>query len=258
MDCSSNDMTTEEEDKQNESSLFSSFYKRAKEKTLSTLALVRQDLTEFGEAVRDEGSSLMTMTSNVLRDQAGSLEAAGNMMRSLVDTVSNVLFEDTTKGEEQFEEPIVAEPSEGKFSYETLDLDPTGSSDAFAAWQSTFNLRERESECKRLLHDQPELLDVYHNLVPREIDRLTFWQRYFYRIYQIDKAKKEHAGDATACSSANDQLQTVQNSPALPSKSIENENLNASANDSSLEVSDDDEGAVIVSHRAVVDKFESQ
>ncbi|KFD72549.1 hypothetical protein M514_04012 [Trichuris suis] len=266
MKSDGSEMATADEDKQRESSLFGSFYQKAKEKTLSTLALVRQDLTEFSEAVRDEGSSLMTLTTNAIRDQASSFEAASNMMKSFVDTVSYVLFEDTTKGEELFEEPIVADSPEGLFDFESLDLEPAGNPETFALWQSTFNLREREAECERLLQSQPELLEVYQNLlahcvqVPREIDRLTFWQRFFYRMYQIDNAKEESRDDKSPCNNATVSSQTVQSSSAaLSPKAVEEKCFGGSSNDSTLEVSDDDdEGAVIVSHRAVNDQFEPQ
>ncbi|CDW54836.1 hypothetical protein TTRE_0000310601 [Trichuris trichiura] len=217
-------------------------------KTLSTLALVRQDLTEFGEAVRDEGSSLMSMTTNALRDQAGSFEAASNMMKSFVDTVSYVLFEDTTKGEELFEEPIVADSSVGAFNFETLDLEPAGNPETYALWQSTFNLREREAECERLLQSQPELLEVYQNLVTSEtvVSIAFFSLPIAFRFLEKSIALRF--------------AQTVQSSSTAHSpKDAGKKCFGGSSNDSTLEVrDDDDEGAVIVSHRAVNDQFEPQ
>ncbi|KAL1246035.1 BSD domain-containing protein [Trichinella spiralis] len=201
-------MNEQADDERFGSNFFQSFFDQAREKTMSTLALVKRDLVELGETFQQEASSLITVTANVIREHAPPLnaEVASNWMKAVVDSVSYVLSEkDTAVGEEEFEIPIVAPLDNGKYDSvralqmdpETFCTDPEGAAELYEDWKSNFNLRHYEEECKEIFRNCPSVRRMYLQLVPNEIDSIQFWQRYFYRVHQhqLDKARKRYFAD---------------------------------------------------------------
>ncbi|KRX60295.1 BSD domain-containing protein 1, partial [Trichinella britovi] len=201
-------MNEQADDERFGSNFFQSFFDQAREKTMSTLALVKRDLVELGETFQQEASSLITVTANVIREHAPPLnaEVASNWMKAVVDSVSYVLSEkDTAVGEEEFEIPIVAPLDNGKYDSvralqmdpETFCTDPEGATELYEDWKSNFNLRHYEEECKEIFRNCPSVRRMYLQLVPNEIDSIQFWQRYFYRVHQhqLDKARKRYFAD---------------------------------------------------------------
>ncbi|KRZ70553.1 BSD domain-containing protein 1, partial [Trichinella papuae] len=201
-------MNEQADDERFGSNFFQSFLDQAREKTMSTFALVKRDLVELGETFQQEASSLITVTANVIREHAPPInaEVASNWMKAVVDSVSYVLSEkDTAVGEEEFEIPIVAPLDDGKYDSvralqmdpETFCTDPEGAAELYEDWKRNFNLRHYEEECKEIFRNCPSVRRMYLQLVPNEIDSIQFWQRYFYRVHQhqLDKASKVHFAD---------------------------------------------------------------
>lgn len=70
--------------------------------------------------------------------------------------------------------------------------DPANMAD-FDAWAATFNLDDHEADISGLVDTTPSLQAMEANLVPRVVNRATFWARYFYHIHVYDSQQQERA-----------------------------------------------------------------
>uniref|UniRef100_A0A915A8K2 BSD domain-containing protein n=1 Tax=Parascaris univalens TaxID=6257 RepID=A0A915A8K2_PARUN len=247
-----------------------SWLKSAKEKTFTTLELVKKDLSEFSDAVASEANAIANTTLESVKHQAHTFQqlvsvdeedstliardkplnetnktppaeavdesgdglafafgwtpklpqvsalANNAWVKSLVETVKSIAQEDTTSNEDQYTEVIVPRSlSDQQMLTRKSDIphcilyaiqtdrqtylaEPEGDEHLFTLWEDEFKLSEHHEEINSLLKNCPPMRGLYQELVPSMVDNLTFWRRYFYKVYQaemIDRCKKETLTD---------------------------------------------------------------
>ena len=66
---------------------------------------------------------------------------------------------------------------------EPIDLD------RYNKWKLDFSLEGKNEEMEGLLKENDEMESVFKRVVPKEVDRETFWFRYYYKVYKLKKAE---------------------------------------------------------------------
>lgn len=65
--------------------------------------------------------------------------------------------------------------------------EPDGPPQQFDAWLSSFTLEERKAEISELLVNSPAIRALYTKMVPVAVAHSEFWQRYFYKVFQLEQ-----------------------------------------------------------------------
>lgn len=65
--------------------------------------------------------------------------------------------------------------------------EPDGPPQQFDAWLSSFSLEERKTEISELLVNSPAIRALYTKMVPVAVSHSEFWQRYFYKVFQLEQ-----------------------------------------------------------------------
>jgi hypothetical protein len=227
-----------------------SFVQTAKDKTLSTIELVKKDFDEFSDTVSKEATAIASATTDVVKNQAqlfhqfvstpdgedddiddlrteeekkefADLEAKKQPQTSsmststsfgmdwmkggltkLVDTVQKFAVEDTTKDEHLYTEKIQYGPirnnildhyelSQIQNNEKTFLFPPEKHMAVYEEWLKDFKIAEYNGEINTLLGNNPRLRELYAKVVPAELDNHTFWDRYFFKVYNAEQEKLE-------------------------------------------------------------------
>lgn len=65
--------------------------------------------------------------------------------------------------------------------------------DEFNEWKLGFVLDERVEEIEDLIEENGVIEEIYYEIVPNKVDRATFWERHFFRVYKVKKAEEARA-----------------------------------------------------------------
>ncbi|XP_069028546.1 BSD domain-containing protein 1 isoform X2 [Embiotoca jacksoni] len=65
--------------------------------------------------------------------------------------------------------------------------EPDGPPEQFDSWQSGFSLEDKKGEVSELLVNSPSIRSLYTKMVPAAVAHSEFWQRYFYKVFQLDQ-----------------------------------------------------------------------
>lgn len=179
----------------------------AKEKSAEVLDMVKNDIGEISNTVQNETSSLITSTSQTLRQQL-SLEnessTASHITRSMSDFLSHVhhIFTPDTIDDDCVEaytmqdgcpvrvDRLQAEITELSSSVSTFTSDPEPS-DQYQIWRSEFSVEERRAELSEQLSSSSQLLSCYSQLVPQLVSHADFWHRYLFRVRLAEEREKK-------------------------------------------------------------------
>lgn len=332
----------------------SNWLKSAKEKTFTTLELVKKDLTEFSDAVASEASAIAATTVESVKHQAQNLQQIVNpevetkesqppaaealppepeemkenekttemdtggsgfglgwtsklpqmsqisnnsWVKSFVDTVKSIAQEDTTADEDENTEMIPPrltsdQPSMTRnishhllYSIQTDKNtylnDPDGDPHLFSIWQDDFDITDYDHQINDLLRNCPPMRALYQELVPAQISNSTFWEHYFYKVYQSEmierykmvaeseplevitkppqnnEKEKEPVASENQCKPAVEGEQKGQCSPDRRSNTDETWSVCSSTNIEIQEIHDDSEEGRVTPRPADVDSSKS-
>ncbi|CAL0300570.1 unnamed protein product [Lupinus luteus] len=65
--------------------------------------------------------------------------------------------------------------------------------DEYNKWKSEFSLDRKSEEIEGFLKENDAMESVYNRIVPNNVDRETFWYRYYYKVYRLKKAEDVRA-----------------------------------------------------------------
>ncbi|XP_053290537.1 BSD domain-containing protein 1 isoform X1 [Pleuronectes platessa] len=65
--------------------------------------------------------------------------------------------------------------------------EPDGPPEKFDNWLSSFCLEDKKGEISELLVNSPSIRSLYTKMVPAAVSHSEFWQRYFYKVFQLDQ-----------------------------------------------------------------------
>ncbi|XP_059140222.1 BSD domain-containing protein 1-like isoform X3 [Physella acuta] len=176
----------------------------AKEKSTSALEFVKKDLAEFTCTMQKDTELVVEKTKESLNKektaQATNKVKAG--LTSFLDNLSKVLV--IPPDDDYIQMKIAPDGSglydRGKARLNAIQLDastyidpPEGPPEQYIMWLESFNVDEHKGEISELLVSKVEVRALYTRLVPGEVSHAEFWQRYFYKVHQLqcDEARKQ-------------------------------------------------------------------
>ncbi|GFO37107.1 BSD domain-containing protein 1 [Plakobranchus ocellatus] len=177
----------------------------AKEKSQTAYEFVKKDLAEFGCTVQKETEKAVEITKGSLHSES-TTEATKKVkagLASFLDNISKVLVI-PHDDDDYIPMKVAADGSglydRGKARLHALQLDastymdpPRGAPEQYSMWLESFSLEQHKGEISELLVSKVEVRALYTKLVPSEVSNADFWQRYFYRVHQLqcDEARKQ-------------------------------------------------------------------
>lgn len=168
-------------------------------------------MSEFSTVCTQDASTLVTTTtdklhnslqptgeqSNTERVKAGFTNFLGGISKALTippdDDDQADILRVTPGGTLEVFDKAKARLYEIQISPQTYCTEPDGSIDSFDEWRSTFDLDSKKGEISELLVSVNELRSIYTKLVPSAVTHQDFWERYFYKVHQLEEDEKRKA-----------------------------------------------------------------
>ncbi|XP_074642022.1 BSD domain-containing protein 1-like [Tubulanus polymorphus] len=182
-----------------------------KDKSVSAYDLVSKDLSEFSQTMQVETKKVVKGTSESIKDKLNqeTTSAATNKVKagltSFLNGISKALVIEPDDEDEQLlvytnkgdPTPIFDKAKARLHSIqvdpETYCQEPSGPPEQFHEWLNDFNLDEKKGIISELLVSKIEVRTLYTQMVPSVISHAVFWQRYFYRIHQLEQDEARRA-----------------------------------------------------------------
>ncbi|XP_066910356.1 BSD domain-containing protein 1-like [Clytia hemisphaerica] len=193
-----------------------------KEKSASTLEMVKKDLNEFVEVIQGDTSVAINETADKLdehvqqkeenttkeKDDSGDTMNTTELVTQGVKGLSKVLHSmselmSIQEPDDSNEEFITL--AEGSFSLQgynrkqeklhmlqtdpgTYCNEPEGS---FNDWLEVFSLDEHKEDMSNLLTQNSAVRAVYSKLVPDVLSHTAFWQRYYFKVFELETEERK-------------------------------------------------------------------
>ncbi|CAB1448151.1 unnamed protein product [Pleuronectes platessa] len=182
-------------------------YQAVKDKSSEALEFLKRDLTEFSTVVQHDTACSLAATASAVRNKLaveGSSETTEKVKKSLssfLGVISDTLAPPPDKTIDCDVITLMATPSGTTEVYDSskarlysLQADPAtycnepdGPPEKFDNWLSSFCLEDKKGEISELLVNSPSIRSLYTKMVPAAVSHSEFWQRYFYKVFQLDQ-----------------------------------------------------------------------
>ncbi|KAG7458082.1 hypothetical protein MATL_G00234400 [Megalops atlanticus] len=178
-----------------------------KDKSVEAYEFLKRDLTEFSNVVQHDTACSVAATAIAVRDKLtveGSSERTDRVRKSLssiLGVITDTLTPPADKTIDCSVITLVATPSGTTELYDSVKArlyslqadpatycnEPDGPPEQFEAWFSTFSLEEKKEEISELMTSSPSIRALYNKMVPAAVSHSEFWQRYFYKVFQVEQ-----------------------------------------------------------------------
>ncbi|XP_017576473.1 BSD domain-containing protein 1 isoform X2 [Pygocentrus nattereri] len=168
---------------------------------------LKRDLTEFSNVVQHDTTCSIVATASAVRNKLaveGSSETTEKVKKSIsniLGVITDTLAPPPDKTIDCDVITLVATPAGTTEVYDSskarlysLQADPAtycnepdGPPEQFDTWLSSFSLEEKKAEISELLVNSPSIRALYTKMVPAAVAHSEFWQRYFYKVFQLDQ-----------------------------------------------------------------------
>ncbi|XP_028995647.1 BSD domain-containing protein 1 isoform X2 [Betta splendens] len=192
---------------------FQQSFQTVKDKSSEALEFLKRDLTEFSTVVQHDTACSIVSTATALRNKLaveGSTETTEKVKKSLssfLGVISDTLAPPPDKTIDCDVITLVATPAGTTEVYDSskarlysLQADPAtycnepdGTPEQFDSWLSSFSLEDRKGEISELLVNSPSIRALYTKMVPAAVTHSEFWQRYFYKVFQLEQEEARRA-----------------------------------------------------------------
>ncbi|XP_029349644.1 BSD domain-containing protein 1 [Echeneis naucrates] len=182
-------------------------FQAVKEKSSEALEFIKRDLTEFSTVVQHDTACSIVATATAVRNRLaveGSSETTEKVKKSLssfLGVISDTLAPPPDKTIDCDVITLVATPAgttevynSSKARLYSLQADPAtycnepdGPPEQFDNWLLSFSLEDKKGEISDLLVNSPSIRALYTKMVPAAVAHSEFWQRYFYKVFQLDQ-----------------------------------------------------------------------
>ncbi|XP_074548119.1 BSD domain-containing protein 1 [Halichoeres trimaculatus] len=182
-------------------------FQTVKDKSSEALEFLKRDLTEFSTVVQHDTTCSIVATATAVKNKLaveGSSETTEKVKKSLssfLGVITDTLAPPPDKTIDCDVITLVATPAGTTEVYDSskarlysLQADPAtycnepdGPPEKFENWLSTFSLEEKKREISELLVNSPSIRALYNKMVPAAVAHSEFWQRYFYKVFQLDQ-----------------------------------------------------------------------
>ncbi|XP_040917075.1 BSD domain-containing protein 1 [Toxotes jaculatrix] len=182
-------------------------FQAVKEKSSEALEFIKRDLTEFSTVVQHDTACSIVATATAVRNKLaveGSSETTEKVKKGLssfLGVITDTLAPPPDKTIDCDVITLVATPAGTTEVYDSskarlysLQADPAtycnepdGPPEQFDNWLSSFSLEDKKGEISELLVNSPSIRALYTKMVPAAVAHSEFWQRYFYKVFQLDQ-----------------------------------------------------------------------
>ncbi|KAJ4939181.1 hypothetical protein JOQ06_028640 [Pogonophryne albipinna] len=182
-------------------------FQAVKEKSTEALEFIKRDLTEFSTVVQHDTTCSFVATATAVRNKLaveGSSETSEKVKKSLssfLGVITDTLAPPPDKTIDCDVITLMATPSGTTEVYDSckarlysLQADPAtycnepdGPPEQFDNWLCRFSLEDKKGEISEHLVSSPSIRALYTKMVPAAVAHSEFWQRYFYRVFQLDQ-----------------------------------------------------------------------
>uniref|UniRef100_A0A673J428 BSD domain-containing protein n=2 Tax=Cyprinidae TaxID=7953 RepID=A0A673J428_9TELE len=182
-------------------------FQAVKDKSAEAYEFIKRDLTEFSSVVQHDTACSVVATASAIKSKL-AVESSSEATEKVKKGISNILGVITDTLAPPPDKTIdcdvitlVATPAGTTEVYDSskarlysLQADPAtycnepdGPPQQFDAWLSSFTLEERKAEISELLVNSPAIRALYTKMVPAAVAHSEFWQRYFYKVFQLEQ-----------------------------------------------------------------------
>ncbi|KAM7376477.1 hypothetical protein PAMP_006208 [Pampus punctatissimus] len=198
-------------------------FQAVKDKSSEALEFIKRDLTEFSTVVQHDTACSIVATATAVKNKLaveGSSETTEKVKKSLssfLGVITDTLAPPPDKTIDCDVITLVATPAGTTEVYDSskarlysLQADPAtycnepdGPPEQFDNWLAGFSLEDKKGEISELLVSSPSIRALYTKMVPAAVAHSEFWQRYFYKVFQLDQeearrvALKQRADQST-------------------------------------------------------------
>ncbi|XP_072313631.1 BSD domain-containing protein 1 [Eucyclogobius newberryi] len=182
-------------------------FQAVKDKSTEALEFIKRDLTEFSTVVQHDTACSIVATATAVKNKLaveGSTETTEKVKKSLssfLGVITDTLAPPPDKTIDCDVITLVATPSGTTEVYDSskarlysLQADPAtycnepdGPPEQFDSWLCSFSLEEKKGEISELLVNSPSIRALYTKMVPAAVSHSEFWQRYFFKVFQLDQ-----------------------------------------------------------------------
>ncbi|XP_024151860.1 BSD domain-containing protein 1 [Oryzias melastigma] len=182
-------------------------FQAVRDKSTEALEFIKRDLTEFSTVVQHDTACSIVATATAVRNKLaveGSSDTTEKVKKSLssfLGVLTDTLAPPPDKTIDCDVITLVATPAGTTEVYDSskarlysLQADPAtycnepdGPLEQFDSWLSTFSLDEKKGDISELLVNSPSIRALYTKMVPAAVSHSEFWQRYFYKVFQLDQ-----------------------------------------------------------------------
>ncbi|XP_042296268.1 BSD domain-containing protein 1 isoform X1 [Sceloporus undulatus] len=178
-----------------------------KEKSTEALEFMKRDLTEFTQVVQHDTACTIAATASVVKEKlatensSGATEKMRKGLSNFLGVISDTFAPSPDKTIDCDVITLMATPSGTTELYDSAKArlyslqsdpatycnEPDGPSQLFETWLSQFSLEEKKGEISDLLVNSPSIRSLYSKMVPVAVSHSEFWQRYFYKVHQLEQ-----------------------------------------------------------------------
>ncbi|XP_068194672.1 BSD domain-containing protein 1 [Antennarius striatus] len=182
-------------------------FQAVKDKSSEALEFLKRDLAEFSTVVQHDTTCSIVATATAVKNKLaveGSSETTEKVKKSLssfLGVISDTLAPPPDKTIDCDVITLVATPAGTTEVYDSskarlysLQADPAtycnepdGPPELFDNWLSSFRMEEKKGEISDLLVNSPSIRALYTKMVPVAVAHSEFWQRYFYKVFQLEQ-----------------------------------------------------------------------
>uniref|UniRef100_A0A8C5S634 BSD domain containing 1 n=1 Tax=Laticauda laticaudata TaxID=8630 RepID=A0A8C5S634_LATLA len=168
---------------------------------------MKRDLTEFTQVVQHDTACTIAATASVVKEKlatessSGTTEKVRKGLSNFLGVISDTFAPSPDKTIDCDVITLMATPSGTTELYDSAKArlyslqsdpatycnEPDGPPELFEAWLLRFSLEEKKGEISGLLGNSPSIRSLYSKMVPVAVSHSEFWQRYFYKVHQLEQ-----------------------------------------------------------------------
>lgn len=179
----------------------------AKDKSTTAYEFFKRDLTEFSSTVQQDTAQAVSSTAAFVRDklkldgEQSVTSKAKEGITTLIGTISGAFSPSWDPADDELSvirNNEVHPVDRWQACLHSILVDrntychePDCPPEVYENWLETFNLADHGDEIAEILLNYGEVQRLYDDLVPNAVSHEEFWQRYFFRAFQLWQAEEE-------------------------------------------------------------------
>ncbi|XP_065300921.1 BSD domain-containing protein 1-like isoform X1 [Dermacentor albipictus] len=179
----------------------------AKDKSSTAYEFFKRDLTEFSSTVQQDTAQAVSSTAAFVRDklkldgESSVTTKAKEGLTSLIGSISEALSPTWDPADDELSiihDNEVHPVDRWQACLHSILVDrntychePDSPPEVYESWLETFHMSDHKDEIADILLNYSEVQRLYDELVPGAVSHEEFWQRYFFRAFQLWQAEEE-------------------------------------------------------------------